>query len=117
MCHITRANVFSLDTFPMRPCRFLHELSFSILECRAPADVVFIMDASGSIHEDRFVETMDFIKNIVVDLPISAGGRASLITFSKNTTLHFDIDTFESKTQVHHISIFFFCCVKIRLSG
>ena len=71
-----------------------------ILECTDVPDIIFIMDASGSIHEDRFVLAMDFLKGIAQDLPLYPDGQASFIAFSDRSTRYFEFYDFTAKAQV-----------------
>ena len=46
------------------------------------ADVVFVVDASGSIGESNFNKIIDFVRNIVNQLDIDSGRiRVGMVTF------------------------------------
>ena len=49
-----------------------------------PSDVVFALDASGSITNKNFKKVVDFAKNVVLDLPVDSRVRVGLETFSDN---------------------------------
>ena len=66
------------------------------------------MDASGSIHEDRFVAANDFLKGVAMDLPTYSGGRVAFLTFSEREKLYFNFEDYTSRTQVGHIHDIFF---------
>ena len=44
--------------------------SFSRTGCSGPADVVFVIDSSGSIRSERFPRVLEFIETIVSDLDV-----------------------------------------------
>ncbi|CAH1773019.1 unnamed protein product, partial [Owenia fusiformis] len=51
--------------------------------CLAEADVVFILDSSGSIGEDSFEKMLDFVRDVVERFDIDGGAvRIGLITYS-----------------------------------
>ena len=45
--------------------------------CRSPPDVVFALDASGSVGKENFMRIMQFAQDMVIGLPIEAGARVS----------------------------------------
>lgn len=51
--------------------------------CRLPADVVFALDASGSIERDNFIQMQEFVTDLIYGIDIEAGGsNIGLLTFS-----------------------------------
>ena len=56
-----------------------------ISACTVPADIIFILDASGSIGEQQFETMKNFVYELVADLEIDTGGvRVGLEIFSNN---------------------------------
>ena len=78
----------------------------SCAECRQGADLVIMLDNSGSIGEANFAIMLEFISEVVNDLDISntddleRGTRVALISFTENVELHFHLDTYTSRYQV-----------------
>jgi len=59
--------------------------------CREPGNVVFVIDASGSIGKDNFMKTMDFARNVVHQLPVGTGVRVGMETYGDNPQKYFDL--------------------------
>ena len=77
--------------------------------CDGRADVVFVLDASGSIRHERFQNVLDFINSIVTQLEIATDRtRVGVIKFSDNAQIQFNLNKYRSKQDViahiNHIS-------------
>ena len=69
--------------------------------CDGKADIVFLLDASGSIHHERFPIVQDFVKQIVESLEISeTRARVALLSWSNSARLDFLLNRFKSKQDV-----------------
>ncbi len=74
--------------------------------CRNAADVVFVMDASGSIGKDNFRLTLDFIGRTIEAFDVNSGvqprsgARVGFVTFSDDVRLHFHLDQYSRKAAV-----------------
>ena len=65
-----------------------------------PSDVVFALDASGSITSKNFKKVVDFAKNVVLDLPVDARMRVGLETFSTNERVRDRLEVFSTNEKV-----------------
>ena len=55
------------------------------IDCSGRVDLVIVMDASGSIHAERFIKVKKFTQALVDKLEISSDkARVSLITWGDN---------------------------------
>ena len=70
-----------LSVHPIFPS---NKMSPTFAGCMEPSDVIFALDASGSITSTNFKKVVDFAKNVVLDLPVDARMRVGLETFSNN---------------------------------
>ena len=60
--------------------------------CENKADVVFVLDASGSIGEANFNTIKTFVAGLAQDLDVDSGRvRVSLITFSNDVEARFQV--------------------------
>ncbi|KAF3692451.1 Collagen alpha-6(VI) chain Precursor [Channa argus] len=72
-------------------------------ECKGAnvADLVFIVDESGSISPENFQLMRDFLGSIVSGLNISANRvRVGIVTYNDKPTAQAYLDTFQSKTEI-----------------
>ena len=83
----------------------LHKCSFHIFssapeKCQAPLDLIFLLDASGSVGKDNYLKEKEFIKIVASRYELGITSQAAVIAFSsqasnevplgsKNTTLSF----------------------------
>ena len=77
------------------------ELNIYITACDGRADVVFVVDSSGSIRENRFAMLMDYVRNVTKLLEVSPDRtRVGLVTFSDRATTEFNLNTYSSKEDI-----------------
>jgi len=76
------------------------------IACSNGADVVFALDASGSIEFDNFQRITQFVGMVVQTLDIDsvanspAISRVGLITFSDNAVLQFHLNRYRTKAAL-----------------
>lgn len=71
------------------------------LNCRQVADVVFLVDASGSYGPDNFQKQMNFVREIVSGMNLGSGAnRFSLTAFSNNASVIFHLGDFDTKQKI-----------------
>jgi len=70
--------------------------------CRSPkADVVFVIDSSGSIKSSNFLKVKNFVKNVVRSFDISNNTvRVGLVQFSRYAVLEFDLLRYSNKSDI-----------------
>lgn len=68
------------------------------LTCRAPADVVFALDGSGSIGASVFLKYVDFLRSVVDGLSDST--RVGAVIFSDSQRILFQLNTFNNKQNI-----------------
>ncbi len=62
---------------------------------------MFILDASGSIHHERFPVVLDFVIAIIADLEVDINrARIAAITWSNTAKVQFYLNTYTSKQDV-----------------
>ena len=65
------------------------------------ADVLFIIDKSGSIRHERYSEVLEFICNIVEDFEIWQDKvRVAALTFDDDAQLEFYLNTYDNKADI-----------------
>ena len=70
-------------------------------ECSEELDLVFILDASGSVSLSDFVLTKQFAADVVEVMNVSSDAvRVADIVFSSTASLHFGLSTYSTKAQV-----------------
>ena len=70
------------------------------LNCRQVADVVFLVDSSGSYGPSNFQKQLDFVREIVKGMNIMpTANRVSLITFANAAKVQFHLDDFDTKQE------------------
>ena len=68
--------------------------------CPNPADVVFVIDSSGSIEPHNFELVKRFVSSIVEELDVERQRiQVGAITFSTDVRLHFHLNAFASRLQ------------------
>ena len=77
-------------------------LLYDYLACRSPkADVVFIVDGSGSIGSSDFGRVKSFIKSVVDSFDISNKTvRVGFIQFSTSAAVEFNLRRYSTKQAV-----------------
>lgn len=72
-----------------------------VVRCDMPADVVFLMDASGSIKPGEWQQEKEFVANLIDSLAV--GPRAihvGVIVYSTDIGQVIDLQPFKSRTQL-----------------
>ena len=68
---------------------------------RSLADVIFVLDSSGSVGPTNFTVMKSFVKEIVNNLDISPDRtRVGLITFSRYPALRIQLTDYTNSTQL-----------------
>ena len=63
--------------------------------CDGAADIVFVFDASGSIHRERFPLVLDFAKQIITALEVNPQRtRVAAVKWSNNAEAEFYLNTY-----------------------
>lgn len=71
------------------------------LSCNQVADVVFMLDASGSYGPDNFQKQLNSVRETVQSMNIVTGGsRVALISFGNGAVVHFHLDQYATKQQI-----------------
>ena len=66
-----------------------------------PADILFILDASGSVGRTNFNLMLNFVKKLVDGFPVSAKEtQIGVITFDSKVYLQFHLNKFHDKTAI-----------------
>lgn len=66
------------------------------LACSKVVDVVFVLDASGSIPEDDFQRILNFVRDLASRLDVeSQNARVAVVTFSDNPEAVFYLNSFD----------------------
>lgn len=66
-----------------------------------PADIVFILDSSGSVGSTNFQKMLGFVKNMVNGMDISpTGTEVGVITYSDRTHLEFHLNAHSDKQSL-----------------
>lgn len=90
-------------TFFGNAWNFLHFLSAADPagpDC-SQADIVFVMDSSGSVGNDNWQLVLQFVKNVVDNLDIgSYATRVAAITYGNRATPNFYLDTYDNKADI-----------------
>ena len=55
-------------------------------KCRAPLDLIFLLDASGSVGKDNYVKEKEFIKIVASRYELASTSSAAVIPFSSQAT-------------------------------
>lgn len=64
-------------------------------------DICIVLDASGSIRNERFPKVLDFVVNITDQFEVSqTKTRFAALKYSDDTVWLFDLDTYASKQDV-----------------
>lgn len=74
------------------------------LTCRVGADIIFALDASGSIGQPNFQRQIDFVKSLVYSLNINPqsnrGARVGALTFSTEADIRFNLNEYTSSMEI-----------------
>jgi uncharacterized protein YegL/GH24 family phage-related lysozyme (muramidase) len=76
----------------------------TLLRCNRSVDVVFLLDASGSVKSRNFQKSLDFVKNMIKAFPDEKlsgknGTRFGLSTFSTSYRSHFYLSTYTKQSS------------------
>ena len=73
-----------------------------VLDCsQSKADIVFLLDSSGSVGEDNFVFLTSFIGDLISDFNIGPEFvQVGLVTYQTNVTNRFDLNRYGTKEEV-----------------
>ena len=71
-------------------------------KCSRSVDLVFLLDESGSVTRESFIESLDFVKNVINAFPDDKlkgtdGTRFGLSTFNNSYTPHFYLSSFTNR--------------------
>jgi len=70
-------------------------------QCITSGDVLFILDASGSIGYNNFMKQKEFIKSIILDFTIgSRSTRVSVVTFTEDATVNFRLNSYNNRDDI-----------------
>jgi len=77
----------------------------SQVKCTGSADIVFDLDASGSIEDTNFQLMTRFVMTVVQNLnvvsqPGDTGAEIGLMTFNETVWIHFNLNTYTNKDQL-----------------
>lgn len=65
------------------------------------ADILFILDKSGSIRHERFERVKTMITDVIDSLEIfNDKVRVAAVCFSNDATLEFDLDQYRTKQDI-----------------
>ena len=67
--------------------------------CNIQADIVFLLDSSGSLKQDGWNKVLSFTRDMIHSLPIGPV-RVGVISFSFTADVEFKLDTFTDKTAM-----------------
>ena len=87
-------------------CRIvIKKLCFiNFTECRTNADVIFVLDSSGSIGVDNYQKVGKFVYNFTEELEIGPDrNRASVTIFGNNGNVVFGLDQYNNKTAIEDV--------------
>jgi len=69
--------------------------------CSGKVDIAFILDASGSIRNERFPKVIDFVNSIIEELQVSqVDTRIAAVSYSDTAAPQFFLNAFENKQDV-----------------
>ena len=72
------------------------------IDCGFGLDIVFVLDASGSILENNFVTMKDFVKSIVSNFEIGADKtRVGVIRFATSASIVIPLGSINNASQLH----------------
>uniref|UniRef100_K1QNT5 Collagen alpha-1(XII) chain n=1 Tax=Magallana gigas TaxID=29159 RepID=K1QNT5_MAGGI len=68
---------------------------------QSTADIVFLLDSSGSVGETNFVFLTSFISDLVYDFNVGPDVvQVGMVTFESNVTNHFNLNQYATKEEV-----------------
>ena len=73
----------------------------STAACNTEADIVFLLDSSGSVGRADFQRLLSFVESVVGELNVDANRtRIGLLTFSTDVRIAFYLDSFETADRI-----------------
>ncbi|XP_035825945.1 matrilin-4-like, partial [Aplysia californica] len=70
--------------------------------CRAPLDLLFVVDASGSLGEDNFNKELAFVEKIINSFDVNPqGAKVAMLTFSTRVQKQFCFNEHATKDEVN----------------
>jgi len=82
-------------------CGYLILFCVVVLECVNQADVVFVLDCSGSIDEPAFQYMLDFAATVVNSFDVDGGRvRVGALAFADDVKLAFNLNQYSSRQAV-----------------
>ena len=74
---------------------------FCFPACDGQADVVFVIDASGSIRQSRFQTVLEYVTTVVEQLEVAQDRtRVGVVVYSDDAEVKFQLNTYPSKQDV-----------------
>ncbi|GAB1610762.1 hypothetical protein Ahia01_001362700 [Argonauta hians] len=90
-------------TTPRRPVVTTPRRVYKPSDCTSRADILFIIDSSGSVGEENFGKVIDFVYSTVDTLDIESGlYNVALITFSDTARTEFYLNSFNTKQEIEN---------------
>lgn len=73
-----------------------------ISDCtQSTADIVFLLDSSGSVGETNFIFLTSFIGDLISDFNVGPDViQVGMVTFESNVTNHFNLNQYATKEEV-----------------
>lgn len=76
---------------------------FCFEACTNKADILFIVDSSGSVGDENFAKVIDFVYSTIDSLDIESGlYNVALITFSDEARAEFYLNSFTLKEDIEN---------------
>lgn len=73
-----------------------------VLECTSRADVVFVLDSSGSVGRYNFDNVLRFVTRTISDLSIDSGNfRVGVVSFSDSARQEFYLNTYNNADDIN----------------
>jgi len=70
-------------------------------DCTNAVDLIFVLDASGSIDSSGYEQMKVFVSQLVNKFDIESGNaRVGLLTYSSTVDLRFNLNTYRSRAEV-----------------
>lgn len=73
------------------------------VDCRNDANIMFMLDSSGSVRDEGFVKIKNFINDIVDTLNVAKEqSKIGVITFSDTATIDIQLGQFQTRTEIRN---------------
>ena len=72
------------------------------IACPHEADVVFLIDSSGSIEPDDFSVMQEFIRDVIFGLNVDAGNRVGALSYATNSSVIFHLNEHDTTRNVQN---------------